>query len=388
MHKLSQNDLVKIKFAGLLIAVLLSFVGVLEGSRYFIIPASQSIVYDDYFHTTWSIQFDASPARKETYATTSENLLSTLDRYYNRYSAVEDVTTLYTLNHDGYGSGEWMVLDQEFYTLLKEAYEWTIISGGAFNMFVGAYVDLWFPHLLLGDGYPTTQQLAAADLCVPSIDQLLTSPLLEFNEEDSSIKFNSLTSCPSSDSVVITLGGYAKGYAVDRLINEAGQLDKLYINGGASSIYLGDFGEEGKTLNFYNPLVFDGSAPSDEQIGLTLMIPSFLSVSTSGDYQQGYLETINDEPQWLHHIVDSTTGWPSHYYRAVTVITESSGDADAISTALMNLPLEEAFAWLDELKLAGITVTAYFMVETNDTISIHHYDGGHEVEATSRFTII
>lgn len=388
MKQLSINDLVKIKFAALVIGLLLALVGGLEGSRYFLITTPQTIVYDDYFHAPWTLQFNGSIFQRDQTNETSTEILTTLDTIYNRYTPSSDEATLYTLNHEGYGSNEWISVSPSFFEMLHGAYQWTLMTEGSFNMFVGSYVDLWFPHLLIGDGYPSEDDLATASLCVPSLAQLEAQTLLEFDEVNQRVKFNRLDTCPVDESVVITLGGYAKGFAVDILSDQYSSLDSLYINGGASSIYIGDFGEEGKTLSFYNPLVFDGTAPQDQQIGLTLTLPSNLSISTSGDYQQGYRETVNEESVWLHHIVDATTGWPSNYYRAVTVITDSSGDADALSTALMNLSLEDAYLLLDRLSATGVDVTCYFMVQVGDEIVIHSYDGGHEVTAESRFEIV
>ena len=67
------------------------------------------------------------------------------------------------------------------------------------------------------------------------------------------------------------------------------------------------------------------------------------SVVTSGDYQRCYWV----EGQLYHHIIDPDTLFPGTQWRAVTVVCEDSGLADALSTALFLLPQAEGQALLD-----------------------------------------
>ena len=63
-------------------------------------------------------------------------------------------------------------------------------------------------------------------------------------------------------------------------------------------------------------------------------------VVTSGDYQRTY--TVDGKK--YHHIIDPDTRMPAGYWRSVSIVCADSALADALSTALFLLPLEEGKA--------------------------------------------
>jgi thiamine biosynthesis lipoprotein len=66
---------------------------------------------------------------------------------------------------------------------------------------------------------------------------------------------------------------------------------------------------------------------------------------TSGSYQRYYL--VNGKR--YHHIIHPDTLMPAEGYLSVSVLTKHSGMADALSTALFCMPLEQGMALAESL---------------------------------------
>ncbi|MDP2906090.1 MAG: FAD:protein FMN transferase, partial [Candidatus Omnitrophota bacterium] len=96
----------------------------------------------------------------------------------------------------------------ETFALLKTCKEFSAATDGAFDVSVGALVDLWgFTDKKFR--VPSEQEIAAALAKVGS-DKIV------LNESDSTVEF-------STPGLKIDLGGVAKGYAVDRAIEKIKQ---------------------------------------------------------------------------------------------------------------------------------------------------------------------
>ena len=129
----------------------------------------------------------------------------------------------------------------------------------------------------------------------------------------------------------LDVGAIAKGWACQRVAEAAPE--GLLISVGGNVCATGPKYSDG------TPWVVGIQDPLKGGYRKTLCITGG-AVVTSGDYQRTY--TV--EGKAYHHIIDPATQMPASHWCSVTVICADSGLADALSTALFLLPLEEGQA--------------------------------------------
>lgn len=162
----------------------------------------------------------------------------------------------------------------------------------------------------------------------------------------------------------IDLGGVAKGYIADRIAE-----------------FLRDKGVTSGILNFGGNVVSIGKKPDGEwRVGiqnpreptgsyLIAINASDKAVVTSGIYERGF----DLDGTRYHHLLDPKTGWPKQNELAsVTIITDMSSLADALSTATFVLGMEKGVELVNSLP----GVEAIFITRDND---IYSTDGASEM---------
>lgn len=122
----------------------------------------------------------------------------------------------------------------------------------------------------------------------------------------------------------LNLGGFAKGVAVDRIIErlrEAGVANAI-VNAGGDLRAIGDKGDRPWRIAIRHP---DGKG-----LLASLTLHGDESVFTSGDYERFF----EYDGHRYHHILDPRTGYPATGTRSLTVVHDNGAEADAASTAL------------------------------------------------------
>ncbi|MDD2699602.1 MAG: FAD:protein FMN transferase [Sideroxydans sp.] len=205
--------------------------------------------------------------------------------------------------NDAIARGKTQAAPAELVFLLQDAEQFSIQSGGTFNPAIGGLIKLWgFQSDTFQPVLPDESKVAALLKANPQMtDMFYRPPVAGSNEEQVGSK---------NPAVMIDLGGYAKGYALDRaveLLQQQGIANAL-INIGGNVIALGTHGKRPWHIGIQHPRKPGAIA--------TLELRDGEAVGTSGDYQR-YFEV--DGKRYCH-LLDPRTGHPVQGVQAVTVL--------------------------------------------------------------------
>jgi thiamine biosynthesis lipoprotein len=219
-----------------------------------------------------------------------------------------------------------VVIDDEVFTVLEAALAMTKLSSGAFDVTVGAYQGLWKFDQDKDGTVPSDAEIAARLPLIGAKRLVL----------DAKKKTARLT----KKGMRITLGGVAKGYAVDRavaLLRGRG-FAHFIVQAGGDLYVAGRRGERRWRVGIRDPR---GSADAP----FALAEVEDATFSTSGDYERGF---VKDGVRY-HHILDPKTGRPVTGCRSVTVMAKDAMTADGLSTSLFVMGVAAGMALVESL---------------------------------------
>ena len=223
-----------------------------------------------------------------------------------------------------------------FYVLEKGKY-YSEISKGRFDITIGPLVKLW---------NITPEQTVLPD------EKEIVKRLPLINHKDLILDNNNLSARLNNPGMIVDLGGIAKGYAADeaaRILREAGYQHAI-INLGGNVLTLNTKPDGSKfRLGLQDPY-----HPRGDYMGIVKLDNQALV--SSGTYER-YFEIGGSR---YHHILNPKTGYPEdNSLVSVSIITKESIDADALSTAIFLLGLEEGMQMIEELSdTEAIFITA------------------------------
>ncbi|WP_461205153.1 FAD:protein FMN transferase [Clostridium sp. DL1XJH146] len=254
-----------------------------------------------------------------------DNVFSILENIENKMSINLEESEVIDINNNA-GNSFVKVSDETFYVIQK-GYYYSELSKGNFDISIGPLVKLW--------------GIGSEDAKVPT-DEEIDATLKNVNyknvlidEENSSIKLE-------NENMILDLGAIAKGYAADVIATylKDHDVDSAIINLGGNVYALGSKAGEDWSLGIQNPFDSRGS-----YFGILKVIDK--TVVTSGIYER-YFE---ENGVRYHHILSPYTGYPiNNSLVSVSIITDNSIDADALSTTTFSLGLEEGLILIETLE--------------------------------------
>jgi thiamine biosynthesis lipoprotein len=218
-------------------------------------------------------------------------------------------------------------VSDEVFEVIEMAQKVAKATGGAFDITVGAYSGAWKFDEDRDGTIPTAEEVKKRKALVNYRDVQLT------RGKQKKVKL-------LRAGQRITLGGIAKGYAVDRavaVLHKHG-FKNLIVQAGGDLYVGGRRGDRPWRIGIRDP-----RGPRESSFAVAEIEDK--SFSTSGDYERF---VMIDNVRY-HHILDPDTGYPANRSRSVTVMAKNAFIADAWDTALFVVGVERAMKLLEKL---------------------------------------
>lgn len=274
---------------------------------------------------------------KEEFTKYSQLIHDKLKEYHELYDIYNDYPGINNIKTINDNAGKKPVkVDRRIIDLLlfsKREYTNTL---GRMNIAFGAVLKIWHDYRTAG---------------LEDEENAKLPPMEELKKADQHTDINKMIIDEKNSTVFLEdpemsldVGAVAKGYATEQVsqiaIKNGFTSGLISVGGNVRSIgYKGD-GNQLWNLGIQNP-----DLESSEST-IKIVYLTDLSLVTSGDYERYY--TVNGKR--YHHIIDPDTLFPSTYFKSVTIVCKDSGLADALSTAVFNMPFKKGLKYIESLK--------------------------------------
>lgn len=211
--------------------------------------------------------------------------------------------------------------------VIKKGLEYSRLTNGRFDITVEPLVKLWSIGFE-GENVPD--------------DSKIKDSLNYIDFDKVTINENDRTIMLQDKEMGIDLGGIAKGYAADevaKVLKENGEESAIINLGGNVLCYGSKPDGSAFKIGIQNPFALRG--------GYVGILPlKNKTLVTSGIYERNF----EKNGIRYHHILDTSTGYPvQNQLEAVSIVTEFSIDADALSTGVFSMGLEEGYEFVENL---------------------------------------
>jgi thiamine biosynthesis lipoprotein len=230
-----------------------------------------------------------------------------------------------------------VAVSAETFEVIERAQDISKKSGGVFDITVGAFKGMWKFDEDMDGSLPDPKDVKKR--------------LANIGYKDVVLDKKKKTVFLKRKGMSITLGGIAKGYAVDKcaeLLKKAGFNDFMIQAGG-------DMYVSGKTTGRKeneNWVVAIRDPRGKEGDMFAAMPIENHSFSTSGDYERGFVKA----GKRYHHILDPRDGQPASLSRSVTIRAKDAFTADSWSKVMFILGHDAGMALIKKYKLADFEV--------------------------------
>lgn len=300
------------------------------------LPDEKDLAYSDtLFDTVIRIQI-LDPAEPDVI----DGVKKLCKHYDTLFSKTSQDSDIYRINT---AAGTPVEVSEDTLTLLKKGIYYSELSNGAFDITIGSVSNIW--------------DFKAEEPAVPA-PETAAAAVSHVNYKNIIIEDNTVRL--SDPYALIDVGAIAKGFIADRIrdyLKDNG-VKHAVIDLGGNILVLGTK-TDGSKYNIGIQKPFD-----DTGTPITSVKIKNQSVVTTGNYQR-YFEI---DGKIYHHVLNPFTGFPcENNLYSVTIITDSSLTADALSTVCYLLGYDKGMKLINQLD----NVDAIFI--TNDEV-LHYSD--------------
>lgn len=231
----------------------------------------------------------------------------------------------------------WTPVSDETLTVIERSRQLYQITGGAFDPTVGPIVDLWgFGPDGGKEQIPPTESLAA-------VAETVGLSKVETQSDKPALR-------KSASGVRLDLSGVAKGFAVDLVakhLSDKGITNYLVEVGG--ELRASGLGPAGRSwrVGIERPTLASSAIQHVVELGKE-------ALATSGNYRIFF----EQNGRRYSHIINPQTGQPvDHDLASVTVVAQTTLEADALSTAMLVLGRDDGLRLANENNIAAYFIT-------------------------------